>query len=337
MKKIAEAALLLFLLCGVFVLLQNKVLAEDEVRIDESHFPDEIFRGYVRSNFDTDEDGILSLKEREAVTWIDLVATGVSDMSGIEYFPMLETLRVNDNCLTSLDLTKNPELVLVNVDDNERITELDVTHNPHLVHLVCGFNQLESLDLTHNPELEVLILYGNRVSSLDLSRNPLLMHLNCGNNQLSSLDLRNNPLLYELECMGNPLTELDISGNPCLLKAFLKPSPDAYGEYTCDGPHPSGKEQNVQYYLSVEKSVSIKTGEEEEDTETVSASDEQKQETKTETAVSDTNSTETDVSKEHEKENTASHLPWILGGVLGTIALSIVILLLVRHFRKASS
>ena len=69
------------------------------------YFPDKDFRKYVMENYDLDGNGFLSIKEREAVTVIDLTEkrvehdgyvtiykVNVSSLKGIEYFPNLNEL-----------------------------------------------------------------------------------------------------------------------------------------------------------------------------------------------------------------------------------------------------
>ncbi len=55
---------------GLFALLP--LAGNAQVAIDETNFPDELFRTYVQENFDTDQDGSLSDAEREAVRSIDV-------------------------------------------------------------------------------------------------------------------------------------------------------------------------------------------------------------------------------------------------------------------------
>ena len=87
--------------------------AEEEitsVEINETNFPDENFREYVKSSFDKDGDGVLSAEEIAAVTKIDVYDMGISDLTGIEYFTDLAFLNCNKNNLTALDVSNNTAL-----------------------------------------------------------------------------------------------------------------------------------------------------------------------------------------------------------------------------------
>ncbi|MDE5872650.1 MAG: hypothetical protein K2H07_01920, partial [Lachnospiraceae bacterium] len=104
-----------------------------EVAIDETNFPDSIFRSYVM-RFDTNKDGIFSSDELLAVKKIYVGDKKIANLKGVEYFTALEELWCHVNQLTSLD----------------------VSGNHALKKLHCGHNQLTSLNVSNNPALEDL-------------------------------------------------------------------------------------------------------------------------------------------------------------------------------------
>ena len=61
------------------------------IPIDEKHFPDPVFREYIRANIDTYSDGILTDWEIGAVKNISL-GNSICSLAGIEYFTNLEYL-----------------------------------------------------------------------------------------------------------------------------------------------------------------------------------------------------------------------------------------------------
>ena len=77
-----------------------------DVKINETNFPDETFRGFVKK-FDKNSNGILSDTEVAVVTNINLSGQGISSLKGIEYFTALTSLNCEGNPLTSLDVSKN--------------------------------------------------------------------------------------------------------------------------------------------------------------------------------------------------------------------------------------
>ena len=130
-------------------------LPEGSVRIDEEHFPDEIFRNdYVRDDFDTNKDGILSAEEAASVHDIQFVSS-VTNLKGIEYFTALTTLVCHNNQLTELDVSGNIALTYLDCESNQ-LTELDVSKNTALTELACSYNQLTTLDVSNNTALTQL-------------------------------------------------------------------------------------------------------------------------------------------------------------------------------------
>ena len=80
-------AALLVALLAVAALAPAAAMAEgtEDVKIDETNFPDDTFRYYVKNNCDKNRDGYLSEEEIKAVTKIDVPKTLTKDLTGIEY------------------------------------------------------------------------------------------------------------------------------------------------------------------------------------------------------------------------------------------------------------
>lgn len=82
------------------------------VQITEDRFPDANFRQRILDNYDTDGDGWLQVSEM-AVTEFYCENRGVVSMQGLEYFPLIETLGVDANQLTTLNVSGNPRLTAI--------------------------------------------------------------------------------------------------------------------------------------------------------------------------------------------------------------------------------
>lgn len=209
----------------------------DGIAIDEVHFPDEVFREYLKDNFDKDGDGNFSQDEIDSVTSINLwIERGIKSLDGINHFTNLITLECGNNGITSLDLSGNPNIKNVNCYSNRitsldvsqnfnlqtlvctmnNLTTLDVSQNPNLSRLECSWNELSSLDVRQNSNLSKLECYKNQLVSLDVSKNPNLSILSCYDNQLTTLNIGKNSTLQEIRCSNNLLTTLDVSGSPNL-------------------------------------------------------------------------------------------------------------------------
>lgn len=221
-----------------------------EAHLNARNFPDTTFRGYLEENFDTDQDGVLSQAELDAVTEIYVNDMGLRTLKGLAFFPNLAKLECYGNYLTALDVSQNPELTYLNIgadiynEDEQQwyhywndLTTLDVSHNEKLQMLVCAHNYLRSLDLSHNSQLgnvscfdndltslilpqsetlHTLTCSQNKLTSLDVSALPHLKCLRCTDNQLQGLSLSQNPELVLLECGGNPLSSLSLVNNSML-------------------------------------------------------------------------------------------------------------------------
>ena len=185
------------------------------VPIDKEHFPDTVFRRYVTTYSDLDEDGQLSSVEIGIVTGINVSYQGIRDLRGIEHFTFLQSLDCSSNQLTSLDVSGCTALTDLSCDNNQ-LTSLDVSSCTALETLYCYDNQLMSLDVSSCTALETLNCYDNQLTSLNLSRNTALETLNCFDNQLMSLDVSSCTALETLYCYDNQLTSLNLSRNTAL-------------------------------------------------------------------------------------------------------------------------
>ena len=177
---------------------------------------------WIVSNYhtiDTNGDGEIQVVEAEAIKYLSLQYSTISDLTGIEAFVNLQTLYCHNNQLTSLDITQNTQLRVLHCFNNQ-LTSLDFTQNPEFLDLNCYGNQLTSLDFTQNPQLKYLTCFMNQLAFLDVTQNSQLQRITCNNNQLTSLDVTQNPQLQHLECNNNQLTSLDVTQNPQLQKLY---------------------------------------------------------------------------------------------------------------------
>ncbi len=223
MKPTAYKKWLSIMLSILMVLMMIPVTAvtayaDDGVAIDETNFPDGLFRDYVRIYFDLDGDGFLNEAEIAAVTEIDVSSLGITSVKGVEFFTSLEKFICRFNILTELDVSRNTALTYLSCSNNQ-LTELDVSRNTALTYLGCAFNQLTELDVSENVDLEDLQCQINQLNELDISHNPRLTSFSCESNNLTELDLTNNTSLEWIWCDYNQLEELDVS--MCTALTFL--------------------------------------------------------------------------------------------------------------------
>ena len=217
-KRIISLCLALVLLLCLLPSVPTAAAEEEDVAINETNFPDEIFRAYV-SEFDNDENGLLSAEEASWCREIYVENLGIGSLQGIEFFPDLTLLSCYNNQLTGLDVSQNKNLEYLYCWENQ-IRCLEFYENTALKELDCGSNQLWFLDVSKNTALEKLYCYDNQLKELDVSKNTALTQLLCLFNQLTELDVSQNTALTWLYCYNNQLTELDVSKNTSLTELY---------------------------------------------------------------------------------------------------------------------
>lgn len=142
-----------------------------EVAINKEHFPDSVFREYVK-RFDKDKNGVLSQEERNAVKKIQPKGNnlvGCKDMTGIEYFTELKWLFC-EYWLEKIDLRKNTKLTHLDIE-NAKMKRLDVSKNTKLVFLDCMDSDFSEVILGKQDNLMFLRCRTTRnLKELDISR-----------------------------------------------------------------------------------------------------------------------------------------------------------------------
>ena len=94
--------------------------------------------------------------------------------------------------VTYIDVSKATELYELRVNENP-ITSIDLSNAPRLkVFWASNCKELATVSLENTPKLTGISLQGTQITALDLSNNPNLTSLNVGENQnLSSIDVTN--------------------------------------------------------------------------------------------------------------------------------------------------
>ncbi len=194
---------------------------EWSVSINKSNFPSKAFRNYVKASFDQDGDGQLSKAEADAVfeitlrTWEDWEQgtnkVKCPSLKGVEYFENLNSLCCPECGITSLDVSKNPNLDFLFVYGN-KLSKLDLGRNKKLTWLDCAHNMLSKLDLSKHTKLNYLHCDHNRLTALNVSGCAALTELVCNYNRLKSLNVKDSRKLVWLNCDGNGLKSLSLSG-----------------------------------------------------------------------------------------------------------------------------
>ena len=195
-----------FSLLGLMALFWSCSRQLPEVAV---YIPSEAFLNtLVSMGVDSNQDGLISCEEAEALETMLLPPAGIRDLTGLQAFINLDSLTITLNPLDAIDLSPNTELRYLNITYCE-LNQLDISKNLQLETLICGRNKLTEIDLSHNQVLSTLVVNNNRLSHLDLSPLASLNTLiSCGN-QLSYLDISMHPDLTRIGVDNMPmLTEV---------------------------------------------------------------------------------------------------------------------------------
>jgi len=202
-KRIHIIALVVFI--GV---IQTSVKAQINV-------PDANFKSVLLSNSSINTNMNGEIEQSEAIAFNGTIAAdnlNIADLTGIEEFINLSSLYVNNNLLTTLDLSANTQLMYLNCSENQ-LTSLDVSGLVNMTDLYCSENSLATLDLPLGGVLSILDCSVNNLTVLDFANSTSIYDLNCSNNSLANIYLTNCTNLHYLNCSYNLIQCLDVSGN----------------------------------------------------------------------------------------------------------------------------
>ena len=194
-------------------------VSSQEIEINKTNFPDDNFRAKVESDVDRNNDGKLSQTEIKNFTtagWFEYSGDDnlkIKNTKGIEYLTGLRVLLLEENDISSIDLSKLSDLRQLSIEGNKNLKQLDVTKNKELVALGASSTGISQIDLTNNKNLEYLSVANNQIGSIDVSQNEKLQSLDLQNNKLKAIDVSKNTELRRLLLNYNDLTTLDVSNN----------------------------------------------------------------------------------------------------------------------------
>jgi Leucine-rich repeat (LRR) protein len=178
-----------------------------------TYVPDNNFeQELINLGYDTVLDDYVFTEDIEQIYNLNIASKGISDLTGITDFSQLRYLYVNNNLLTSLDVSQNSFLIYLNCSNNQ-ITSLNLGSASGLGLVNCNTNLLNSLDVSNLFGLQNLNCSNNNLTNLNINNNTLLKYLYCGDNQLTNLNINSNSQLIYLSCVNNQISNLDISNN----------------------------------------------------------------------------------------------------------------------------
>ena len=134
-----------------------------------------------------------------------------------------------------------PELQSLYIDDNE-LTALDISGFQKLIRVYARNNRIRSFSVGEKNSMEILLISNNELTSLPMDRMPSLSNLDCSNNSIEVLYPNACKYLSKLVCSGNSLTELhldqlshlstlSISDNRISAAGFSMPAGNSLGAF----------------------------------------------------------------------------------------------------------
>lgn len=112
----------------------------------------------------------------------------IKDLDGIQFFPGTTSLTLTSNELTTINLINLTNLTALNLNNNW-ISSLDLTQNTKLVTLLYNGSgnapengKLKTIDLTRNANLDTISMVNQELISIDLSKNLKLRGVNFKDN-----------------------------------------------------------------------------------------------------------------------------------------------------------
>lgn len=143
--------------------------------------------GYI---IDTNNDDEIDVNEAQQVTYLNVIISNISDLTGIEHFTNLTHLFIQYNTISSINISSLSSLIIFRCDYNN-LSSINLTGLINLEEFRCDFNNLASLNFNGLTNLQNVICNNNQIPTLDFSSNSLLKELKCSNNNLTSINLKN--------------------------------------------------------------------------------------------------------------------------------------------------
>ncbi len=140
----------------------------------------------------------------------------MSNFTLSETLPKLRSLDLEDNAVTSLDLSKTPDLRSLTINKNG-FSAIDLTLVPSLEKFYANENYFTSIDLSKNTELLSLSMNKNLLKIIDLSHNDKLTSVEVAENQIKEVGVSNIIRLKTLNVGKNEeLAFIDLRGKKYL-------------------------------------------------------------------------------------------------------------------------
>ena len=147
----------------------------------------------------------------EGVKEVYIFNAGLKEFDAAKY-PKLEVLKIFGTQVTSVDVSKNPNLKELDITDDKLTGDVDISNCPELVTFSANSCGLKKLDVSKNTKLEELRIAGNDgIELVGLDKLSSLLKLNAIDCGLTKLDVSKNTNLESLDIDYNSIAAIDLT------------------------------------------------------------------------------------------------------------------------------
>lgn len=178
------------------------------------NIPDNNFKTALLGNlqFNPNQDNEISYVEAAAATGqMDVSGLSISDLTGIEAFTGITWLKCSNNNLTTLDVSNNSSLTIVDAFFNQLSSV--ILNNNSLDNVQLSNNNLTTIDVSTSINITALSLNDNPISVIDVSNNLSLTLLGISNTSISQVDLSNHNAFQRLFASNTLIDSLNLIAN----------------------------------------------------------------------------------------------------------------------------
>lgn len=148
----------------------------------------------------------------EGVKEVYIYISGLKEFDAAKY-PKLEILKIFNTQVTSIDVSKNPNLKELDLADDKLTSGIDVTNCPELTYLNVNRTGIGKLDVSKNTKLEKLYISGNDgIELVGLDKLSSLLTLEADHCGLTKIDVSKNTNLEFLRISYNSIAAIDLTG-----------------------------------------------------------------------------------------------------------------------------
>ncbi|KAB1228399.1 T9SS type A sorting domain-containing protein [Chryseobacterium viscerum] len=189
---------------------------------------------------DTNGNGEIEVSEAQNVWALDISAYNITDLTGIQSFSNLNSLKVFGTKIQTLNVSGMQNLNFLSIQGASQINALNIANctnlqtlqllsNDSLTSLSLASSSLKAItlfsgklnqfDISNCTALQSFSATSTKITNLNLSNLPLLKTVDLvGAGQLQNIDFQNSNKIYSISITGSKLTTLNVANLPELWK-----------------------------------------------------------------------------------------------------------------------